>query len=261
MLLGTPTQQARARNTPTGPMASESSRPKPMPTPPPSPRRVGARASQRAFVSPQDIDRAWNAVRKHLHRTPIVKVPLLAELTGGEVYAKLETRQIMGSFKTRGALARLSAADVRERGAVTASAGNHGLGIAWSAQVTDVPATVVVPSSAAKVKRMRIEELTNLVVAPYEGYDDTERYARALASSNGAVFVSPFDDPMVAAGNGGTIMRGIADDLPRCDAIIVPVGGGGLLAGIGRYLEIHGIDIPVIGVQAETNAAMTLSME
>lgn len=235
-------------------MASESSRPRPVPTPDAVPGD--------AFIEAAHLDEAWRVVRQHLHRTPVVGVGLLADHVppGCEVFAKLETRQIMGSFKTRGALTRLSRPDA-SGGVVTASAGNHGLGVGFAGQLLTVPTTIVVPPSVPRNKRVRLEELaTRLILAPNPGYDEAERYARALASAHTVPFVSPFDDPWVAAGNGATLAREIVDDLPGCDAILCPVGGGGLLAGLGRYLELGGLDIDLIGVQSQAANAMALSL-
>lgn len=241
-------------------MASESSRPKPLPVRPPALRRTEAAPK---FIEREHMDEAWLAVRKHLHRTPLVKVPMLSSMTGdGAVYAKLEGRQIMGSFKTRGALVRLARRDVRRQGVVTSSAGNHGLGVGWAAQQLGVSATVVLPMNVPDNKRLRIEELVPTVIAPYDGYDETERYARALAHSNDAVFVSPFDDPWVAAANGATLAKEIFDEQPSCDALIFPIGGGGLCAGICRYVEEYvPSHVALIGVQTESNAAMKASFE
>jgi len=215
------------------------------------------------FIGREHMEEAWRCVRQHLHRTPIVKVPLLSSMTGeGTVCAKHEGRQMMGSFKTRGALVRLSQPDVRHRGVVTSSAGNHGLGVGWAAQLLGVSATVVLPRNVPDNKRLRIEELVPTIIAPYEGYDETERYARALAHSHDAIFVSPFDDPWVAAANGATLAKEIFDEQPNTDALIFPVGGGGLCAGICRYVEEHvRSHVALIGVQTESNAAMKASFE
>lgn len=233
-------------------------------SPPKLPQRARvARETAAAFVTPAQVDAAWQLVRERLHRTPVVGVGLLGAFVppGSEVFAKLETRQIMGSFKTRGALARLARDDARQ-GVVTASAGNHGLGVGFAGRLLGVPTTIIVPPGVAQNKRVRLDELASrLIVAPNPGYDEAERYARALARSHAAPFISPFDDPWVAAGNGATIAREIVEDLPGCDAIICPVGGGGLIAGIARYLEIMGLDIDVIGVQSEHTDAMALSLE
>ncbi|MDX9720888.1 MAG: pyridoxal-phosphate dependent enzyme [Myxococcota bacterium] len=197
-----------------------------------------------------------------MHRTPLLKLPWLGPYGRAAcVQAKFETRQIMGSFKSRGAIVRLSAKDVAQyQGVVAASAGNHGLGVAWASRVLNIPATIVVPQNVAENKRMRIDELASLVLAPYPGYDETERYARALAKSGRSLFVSAFDDPLVAAANGATLAREILEEMPRCDAIICPIGGGGLASGIARYLEFAGHPAKLIAVQSKQTNAMSESL-
>jgi threonine dehydratase len=179
--------------------------------------------------------------------TPLVR--------GAGAWLKLESLQATGSFKLRGAavkLARLGAA-VRARGVVAASAGNHGLGMALAARRFGVPLTVVVPESAARVKVDGIARLGADVVRAGAGYVEAEVRAQALAVERGVPFVSPFDDDDVIEGNGAWLgeelyaQRAVA-------RVIVPVGGGGLIAGLARALQPRGVE--VIGVQPRANCAM-----
>jgi len=189
------------------------------------------------------------AVRALVRRTPIVRADALG------VRLKLENLQRTGSFKLRGAalkLVRLGAA-ARARGVVAASAGNHGLGLAAAAAWLGVPALVVTPAGAAAVKRAGIAALGAEVRTVPGGYQDAERAAIALAAELERPFVSPFDDEDVIDGNGGWLGAEIMDQ-GACDAVVAPVGGGGLIAGLARELAPRGVR--VIGVQPAANCAM-----
>jgi threonine dehydratase len=187
--------------------------------------------------------------RRLCRETPLTfAVPLGAWL-------KLESLQATGSFKLRGAavkLARLSP-DERARGVVAASAGNHGLGVALAARRMGLHATVVVPQLAARLKVEGIERLGAEVLRVGTSYDHAERFARKIADEQARVFVSPFDDEDVVAGNGAWLGRELRAQRPSLRRVIVPVGGGGLSGGLGREL---GADVEVLGVQPRVNCAM-----
>jgi threonine dehydratase len=200
-----------------------------------------------------------------LRRTPLLSSPALAEAVGAsEAYLKAESLQRTGSFKLRGALARLAALapDQAPRGVVTASAGNHGLGIAQAAALLGLGATVLVPPTSPEVKRRGIEALGAEILVVGGGYDEAERIARGIAEERGTPFVSGFDDEHVIAGNGGTSGREIREDLGGMgpnDLVVVPVGGGGLISGVLGAL--HGTRAEIVGVEPETNRAMHRSLE
>lgn len=200
-----------------------------------------------------------------IRRTPLLPAPLLAEAAGAsEAHVKAEGLQRTGSFKLRGALARLAALPPEDagRGVVTASAGNHGLGVAQAAALLGLRATVLVPPTSPEVKRRGIEALGAEILVKGDRYDETERIARAMAGERGAVFVSGFDDEHVMAGNGGTLAGEILADLGQmgpADLVVVPVGGGGLVSGVLGVL--HGTGAEVVGVEPETNRAMHRSLE
>jgi threonine dehydratase len=179
-------------------------------------------------------------------------------LRGRPVLAKLESLQITGAFKVRGALAAIDAAHREDpRGAViTSSAGNHGLGIAHAAMVLDVPATVVVPANAshAKVKKLRGYDIELIQFG--SSYDDAQSRALELAQNRSIRYISPFNDTNVIAGQS-TIFDEMLLQTPELEHIIVPVGGGGLISGVLLSREYHGrADVRVTGVQPMESSAM-----
>jgi threonine dehydratase len=184
--------------------------------------------------------------------TPVVQV----EALGHGVLFKLENLQRTGSFKFRGALARLQTLSGAERaaGVVAASAGNHGLGVALAGVELGLAVTVVVPSSTPEVKRHGIERLGATVIAADGGYDEADAVARQRAADTGAVFVSPFDDDEVIRGNGAELARELLAQAELVTRVVCPVGGGGLIGGLAQALQPRGVE--VIGVQPQANCAM-----
>lgn len=207
--------------------------------------------------SPGDVATAHALIAGHVLRTPCVHSPWLSEVTGHDVWLKLESLQPTHSFKLRGAThAVLKRAATAAAGFITASAGNHGAGMAHAAHAAGVALTVHAPAGAATTKLDAIRRLGATLVAEYATYDDAERAALAHAARAGADYVSPYNDADVVCGQG-TIALEIADDLPGCDAIVAPVGGGGLVSGLA--LAAAGLDhrIEVFGVEPERNPAFT----
>jgi threonine dehydratase len=203
-----------------------------------------------------DVAAAAALVRRHLGVTPVVPAPLL----GREVWLKLETLQPTGSFKVRGALVAVTAALARDAAApiVTASAGNHGLGVAFAADRLGATATVVVPTNASEAKQEAIERFAVKLLRHGTSYDEAEAHALALAEA-GAIFVSPYNDPDVIAGQG-TIAVELLDQVPDLTTIVTPVGGGGLASGLG--LAVSTIDgARVFGVEAEQSPAMRRALD
>jgi threonine dehydratase len=195
-------------------------------------------------------------VARHLAPTPVVRAPLL----GRDVWLKLETLQPTGSFKVRGALVAVTAALARDRATpiVTASAGNHGLGIAFAADRLGASATVVVPTNASEAKRAAIERFAIELVRHGTSYDEAEAYAIGLADS-GAVYVSPYNDPDVIAGQGSIAIE-LFEQVPDLTTIVTPVGGGGLASGIG--LAASTVEsVRVLGVEAEQSPAMRSALD
>lgn len=212
-------------------------------------------------ISPTDITSLIPAARHAIvgaaYRTPLERSAWLSELCGADIFLKLECYQPTGSFKVRGALAAIGnlGGAAGRRGVVTASAGNHGLGVAYAASRSGIDATVVVPEGAnsAKVAALRRYPVTLQTGGP--SYDTAEREARRLERETHAHFVSPYNDRWVIAGQG-TIGVELLEDLPDLDTVLIPVGGGGLISGIGSWLKTIRPQIRVIGVQAAASPAM-----
>jgi threonine dehydratase len=203
-------------------------------------------------------------VRRLTRVTPLVPAAALGRRTGADVWLKLENLQRTGSFKVRGAAARLAALALEganePRRVIAASAGNHGLGVAFAAQAFGLQATVLVSAQAPEIKRAGIAALGAAVEVAGATYDEAEAEARRRAAADpGLVFVSAFDDDHVIAGNGGLLAREILAQLPDVQSIVVPVGGGGLAGGIGVEVVPRGIQI--LGVSPEANCAMRRSLD
>jgi len=171
----------------------------------------------------------------------------------GSVYLKLENEQITGSFKVRGALNRLMTLTKEQasKGVITASTGNHGLGTAYAAKKLGISAKVVFPKEASRVKMEKIQK-AGVEVIQDVGYADIESYARKLAKERGLTYVSPYNDPMIVAGAGTTGLE-IVEQLGNIDAVIVPIGGGGLISGIATVVKVMSPHTEMIGVQSEVS--------
>jgi threonine dehydratase len=202
-------------------------------------------------------------VRRLLRVTPLVPAPALGRRTGADVWLKLENLQRTGSFKLRGAAAKIAALALDPKAAkrvIAASAGNHGLGVALAARHFGLEAIVLVSAQAPEMKRAGIAALGAKVEVAGATYDEAEAAARRRASDDpGLVFVSAFDDDHVIAGNGGLLAREILAQLPDVQAVVVPVGGGGLAGGIGVEVVPRGIKI--LGASPASNCAMRRSLE
>lgn len=213
--------------------------------------------------SVRDIYAARRRLAGVIHPTPLERSDWLSEVAGCPVYLKLENQQRTRSFKIRGAynaIATLSDAE-RRRGLVAASAGNHGQGVALAAREFGARATIFVPSSAPATKQARIRGYGAELRTVEGSYDDAEAAAMAYAAESGACFVHPFSDPTVVAGQG-TIGIEIVEALPDVAEVVVPVGGGGLIAGIGTVIKAIGRGaVRVLGVQSEKTRAMHAAFE
>jgi threonine dehydratase len=191
------------------------------------------------------------AIAGRVERTPLVASADLSALAGCEIHLKLENLQRTGAYKLRGALVRLLMLDPAERarGVVTASAGNHGQGVAVGAAALGIPACVVLPRGVPLAKLTAIQRAGAEVLITGTGYDEAFAAARDLAAQRGAVYIHAFDDPVVIAGQG-TVAREMLEDRPDLDAIVVPVGGGGLLAGTALAIAEARATVRLVGVQA-----------
>jgi threonine dehydratase len=202
------------------------------------------------MVSLADIRTAEQRIAGQIIRTPLVYSPAISALTGARVYLKLETLQMAGSFKVRGATNRILAniIAVREHGVVAASAGNHAQGVAVAAHAAGVRATIVMPSWASIAKQEATRGYGADVVMYGSSLEESIVRSEELAQE-GRLVIHPYDDDDVIAGQG-TIGLEILDDLPCADMIIVPVGGGGLIAGIATAAKAINPGICIIGAQA-----------
>src|ERR1700675_2530817 len=193
-------------------------------------------ASQALPVSSADIDAAARVLAPFAVRTPLLSSPALDERTGAKVFLKPEMLQRTGSFKFRGAFNKLSSIPVGSRGGgvVAFSSGNHAQGVAHAAQILNMQATIVMPADAPLSKRERTKAYGAEVVLYDRDREDRDAIAGAIAAKRGATLVRPYDDPLVIAGQG-TAGREIAEDMAALgvapDIVVVPVSGGGLVAG------------------------------
>lgn len=212
-------------------------------------------------VTWQKVQQARQWVHQHLRRTPLLKCPELSEALGVSVLLKLECLQWTGAFKVRGGLVKLLSVpeEQRQRGVVCASTGNHGKGIAFLAREFGIPAWVVVPERTPSVKTHAIEALGAKLIRFGETYAQSEDFAKAFAAERELVYASSFDDPWVVAAQA-TIAWEILEDAPETDVLIVPVGGGALLAGSLIAAQHLKPSLRVIGVEAEGAPALTTSL-
>jgi len=208
------------------------------------------------------VEAARARLRDAIYQTPCPYSQTLSELTGARCHVKLENLQMTGSFKERGAanlLLQLDATE-RRRGVVAASAGNHGLAVAFHAARLGIPAAIVMPTYAPLIKVTSARRYGAEVVLHGANFDEAYERARAMSDERGAVFVHPFDDPRVVAGQG-TLGLELLEQVDGLDAVLVPVGGGGLIAGVALAIKAHRPSVRVIGVQAAAVPAMQRSLQ
>jgi threonine dehydratase len=208
-------------------------------------------------VNADDVRRAAAAISGAVAKTPLVPAPALSEAARCEVWLKLETQHPTGSFKERGALNKLSSLNANERGAgvVAMLAGNHAQGVAYHARRLGIPATIVMPEGTPFTKIDRTEGLGATVVIEGDSLVAAREAADALARDRGFVPVHPYDDPSVIAGQG-TIGLEMLSDQPELDALIVPIGGGGLISGIAIAVKATRPAIEIFGVQSALYPSM-----
>lgn len=208
------------------------------------------------------IRKASEALKGVVERTPLVSSSSLGRLYGVETRLKLENLQKTGSFKVRGAFTLISSlsAEERRRGVITASLGNHAQGVAWAGALLGVKATVVMPETASIIKYTATRGYGAEVIFHGGFFDEAYGYAQKLAKDRSMTFIPPFDDELVIAGQG-TVGLEILEDCPEIDTIVVPVGGGGLIAGIASAVKESGRDIKVVGVEAGASKSCAASLK
>lgn len=182
------------------------------------------------------IDEAYEKIQAHIIKTPLLYSEPLSQLLQAKVYLKCENLQITGSFKLRGALNKVLSLtkEQRERGIICASTGNHGAAVAYACQLLKIPATIFVPQDASEAKLENIARYKAKIQTVMGDCGVAEEHGRRAASEQNLVYISPYNDEQIIAGQG-TIAREICDDLDNVDAILVATGGGGLIAGISQY--------------------------
>ena len=205
-------------------------------------------------VSLADIEAAAERIAGSVVRTPTLLSKTLSELTGATVYVKFENLQFTAAYKERGALNKLLTMG-ETQGVIAASAGNHAQGLAYHARRLGIPATIVMPKSTPTVKVMQTEGHGATVVLHGEMFDEAYAHALALAEERGLTFVHPFDDPAIIAGQGTVALEMLAD-APDIEALVVPVGGGGLISGMAIAAKSLKPCIEVLGAQAELYPSM-----
>jgi threonine dehydratase len=218
-----------------------------------------------AMPALDDINAARARTRPHLYRTPLVRSGWLSDAAGGDVHLKLESLQVTSSFKARGAINAVLALIERHRAGqplpclVTASAGNHGRALAWAAERAGFRTVVFTPRNAPAAKLDAIRRHGAELHAEAGTYEESELMAKRFAADTGAHFVSAYSHPDLIAAIG-TIALEILEDLPAVDRIVVPVGGGGLLAGVAAAASMVRPDVEVVGVEVEASHPFAASL-
>ena len=209
----------------------------------------------------ESFERATEIVREVTQQTKLISSSYFSDMTGNKVFFKPENMQRTGAFKIRGAYYRIRTLSDEERskGLIAASAGNHAMGVAYAAYRLKLRAVIVMPTNTPLVKVERTKDYGVDVILKGDSYDEAEAYAAELAREMGYTCIHSFDDPVVAAGQG-TIAMEIIQELPLVDYILVPVGGGGLAAGVATLAKLLNPHIHVIGVEPAGAARLSLSL-
>lgn len=208
------------------------------------------------------FEEASAKVQEVTQKTGLIESPHFSAQTGNKVFFKPENMQRTGAYKVRGAYYKISTLtdEERERGLITASAGNHAQGVAFAASRYGAKATIVMPTTTPLIKVERTQHYGGTAVLHGDVYDEACEYAMQLAEENGYTFIHPFNDPAVATGQG-TIAMEIVKELPLVDYILVPIGGGGLATGVSTLAKLLNPHIKVIGVEPTNAACMKASLE
>ena len=209
-----------------------------------------------------DVEEARRRIRDQIYLSPLSYSETISRMTSSKVFFKLDNLQMTGSFKERGALSRLLTLTQAEaeRGVIAASAGNHGMAVAFHSRRLNVKSTIVMPVHAPLIKVGRVRQYGAQTVLHGEDYDGAFTEALRLSHERGLTFLHAFDDPTIVAGQG-TIGLELYEQNPHLDAVIVPVGGGGLIAGIALVLKVLNPHIRIIGVQAEAVPSMKEALQ
>ncbi len=212
-------------------------------------------------ITAKDIDLARKTLSGIVHHTPLLPSATFSRLVGSKVYLKMENLQKTGSFKIRGAYVKIrSLPEESRKRVVAASAGNHAQGVAYASSLMKIPCTIVMPLQASPSKVSATRSYGAKVVFHGSVYDEAFAKAEEIASATGATLIPAFDDPEVIAGQG-TVGAEVIEDLPTPDSVYIPVGGGGLLAGMAVAIKSRNPRVRIIGVQSKAFPAMAASMK
>lgn len=224
--------------------------------------KVQKSKAEEKMLTLEKFEEASETVKRVTQETKLVYSKYLSEQTGNKVYLKPENMQLTGAYKLRGAYYTISTLtdEERARGLITASAGNHAQGVAYAAKIFGVKAVIVMPTTTPLIKVNRTKSYGAEVVLHGDVYDDACAYAMKLAEENGYTFVHPFDDEVVATGQGSIAME-IFKELPTVDIILVPIGGGGLACGVSTLAKLLNPNITVIGVEPAGANCMQVSLK
>lgn len=209
----------------------------------------------------ENIIMAREKIKGTIHKTALERSDTFSKLTNNETFLKLENMQKTGSFKVRGAFNKINALTNEElaRGVIAASAGNHAQGVAYSARTLNIPCTIVMPKRAPISKILATESYGAKVVLEGDTFDDANVHARELQKKTGATFIHAFDDEDVITGQG-TIGLEILEQLPDVDAIVCPIGGGGLISGLATAIKAKNPNIKIYGVETTAVPSMKKSI-
>ncbi len=212
-------------------------------------------------ITLNDIHEAQQRIRPLVIRTPIIESGRLSELLGARLVLKLESLQVTGSFKVRGAANKLTSlsSEERGRGVITVSSGNHGRAVAYVARELGIHAVICLSEAVPVNKVEKIQALGAEVLICGRTYDEADVEAQRIGTDRGLTMVHPFDDPMIITGQG-TVGLELIEDAPRLDTVVVPLSGGGLISGIALALKSTDPSIRVIGVTMERGPAMYRSL-
>lgn len=219
--------------------------------------------NSRHIVTSKNLNKVSKRIKRYINRTPCIYSQELSEYFNHPIYLKLENLQVTGGFKIRGNLNKMSILSKEKKlksGVVTASSGNHGLGLSLSARYYSVNATVVLPNRTPKNKIKKIKKYGAKVVIRGETYNESVIYATKISNENGSLYIPSFDDYDIIVGNA-TIGLEIYKDVPNISMVICPIGGGGGISGIGLALRNLSQSVNIIGVQAEGASSMFHSLK
>lgn len=224
--------------------------------------KIGVHKGDSNMMTLEKFEEASKIVQKVTLRTELVYSDYFSEQTGNKVYLKPENMQFTGAYKVRGAYYKISTLTEEERakGLITASAGNHAQGVAYAAKLYHSKAIIVMPTTTPLIKVNRTKSYGADVILHGAVYDEAYQFAKELAEEKGYTFIHPFDDEVVATGQG-TIAMEIFKDLPTVDMILVPIGGGGLAAGVSTLAKLLNPNVKVIGVEPAGASCMFESVK